>query len=231
MRKLLILVTCILIGCSHGDKLDEDTATKGIRSSLEDKTTIYVETGRVGTDCIQISANGEELPAYLDPGISFSTLIAERAGYVTETPDRPGFWKVSLTDKGKRALAAGDILAKSVPPRKGCDYQQMTLILATSELVKITNIVAGKDSNQIDFVYRWRLTDLGRMLRQDGEVYKILDTAQRDQLKKWVHAYHHTMPVPAPEDGVTQSESVKVKKYPGYGWQIEPSGTVPPPTR
>jgi hypothetical protein len=80
-------------------------------------------------------------------------LIAEQGGYVKETPDGPGFWKVSLTDKGEKALAAGDIKTKPVPARKGCDYQTATFIVGAPELVRITSVVSHEDSTEVAYTY------------------------------------------------------------------------------
>jgi hypothetical protein len=227
MGKASILLLCVFIGCSS-NKLDEKTAAEGIKSLIKgDVTRIYVEIGRVGTDCVEIFESGEELPINLDPGWSLPTHVAELAGYLTETLDGPGSWKVSLTDKGRAALAAGEIQLRPVPPRKGCDYQQATLILASSDFVKITDIIPGKDSTQVDYLHKWVLTDLGRSLRQDGKVYALLDFKERDWLKKLISGRHHKMPLPAPADDYTEKASIRVKKLP-EGWRLVSTETPEP---
>jgi hypothetical protein len=220
---IILLLTLAQIGCSKKDKLDDATAVKAVNSMLDDKARIETHIGHVGADCIQFYLNGEEAPTDLDPGKSDFTFIAEQAGYFKETPDGPGFWTVSLTDRGEKAVAAGDIKLKPVPPRKGCDYQQATLILGRTELDKITRITGDEDSTQIDYTYRWRLTDLGRALRQNGAIYKLLDEDQRKSLEKYSHGFFHMLPIPAPDDSYTDSESVRVKKYP-EGWRVMPDG-------
>jgi hypothetical protein len=220
---IILLLGIAQVGCSKKDKLDDETAKKAVNSMLDDKARIETNIGRVGTDCIQFFLNGEEVSTSLDPGKDPFTFIAEQAGYFKETSNGPGFWTVSLTDKGEKAVAAGDIKLKPVPPRKGCDYQNATLILGRTELDKIDRIVSGEDSTQIDYTYRWRLTDLGRTMRQDGSIYKLLDEDQRKFLARYSHGHLHVFPIPAPDDSYTESENIRVKKYP-EGWQLMPDG-------
>lgn len=220
---IVLLLATAQFGCSKKDKLDDETAKKAVNSMLDDKARIETHIGRVGTDCIQFFSNGEEVSTSLDPGKDEFTFIAEQAGYIKETSDGPGFWTVSLTDKGEKAVAAGDIKLKPVPPRKGCDYQNATFILGRTELEKINSVVSGEDSTEIGYTYHWRLTDLGRTLRQDGSIYKLLDEEQRKFLEKFAHGSLHVFPIPAPDDSFTDSESVRVKKYP-EGWRVMPDG-------
>jgi hypothetical protein len=221
MRRAGLLLLIVLVGCSgRKDKLDEKTAADGIGPYLKGNASRFsVTIGRVGTQCPNKDVNGDEILDYLDPGISIETHLLEIAGYVTEAPDGPGFWKLSLTDQGKAAAAANQSRNYAVPPGKGCDYQVVFFTLATSELVKVTSIVPGEGSTKVNYLYRWNLTDLGQMFRADGKLYSMLDKEQRDSLRKMIQPRIHPVPFPLPPDSYTDSSSMQVKKFP-QGWQM-----------
>jgi len=221
MHKAGLLLLIMFTACSgNKDKLDEKTAADGIRSYLKGNDSRFaVMIGRVATECPYRGVNGEELSDYTDPGPSIEIHLVELAGYVKEATDGPGFWKLSLTDKGKAAAAANQSRNYAVPPGKGCDYQVVFFTLAAPELVKVTGIVSGEESTQIGYLYQWKLTDLGQMLRDNGQLYSMLDQEQRDRLGKMIQPRVYRIPFPLPPDSYTNSSSVRVKKFP-EGWRM-----------
>jgi len=56
--------------------------------------------------CPYLNEKGQqaELPLDLTPAIPTPTVFAEMAGYVTVNADGAGYWKVLLTDSGKKVF-------------------------------------------------------------------------------------------------------------------------------
>lgn len=214
MRKVGVVLLLVLTGCSS-NKLDNKTAANVIRSPLaHDQNTIVLDIGRVGASCVYI-LDGEERPADLSPERSPERFAAEAVGYLSVTPDGPGFWKVALTEKGK-AFVLGNPAPQ--PPLKGCDYQQVSFLLATPELVEVTGVTADENAPEVEYLWKWNVTDLGRGLRKDGKAFAALNQNQRTRLAKFVLSRIHKLPIPVPPEGYTEQGTVQLKKYTD-GWR------------
>lgn len=214
MRNAGILLLLVLAGCSS-NKLNNKTAAKVIRSPLaQDENTIVADIGRVGTKCV-FSMDGKEVPINLSPEATPEIIAAEAVGYLSVTPDGPGFWKVALTERGK-AFVQGN--PKPDPPRKGCDYLQIIFLLGTPELVEVTGVTADENPPEVEYLWKWNVTDLGRELRKDGKAFAALNQDQRTMLAKFVLGRIHKLPIPVPPEGYTEKGTVQLKKYTD-GWR------------
>jgi hypothetical protein len=173
MRKAGILLLFVLLGCSS-NKLDQATAEGLAKRFLSSNPArIQVNVGRVGPQCPYLNDRGQqaELPLDLTPQSQPTTVFGETAGYVTVNDDGDGYWKVALTDSGKKVFEQSGSKRLRDPALNGCDYETDFLYVAMPELVKVTAITPGEGSTEIAFVWKWNVTDRGRELRQDGKLY------------------------------------------------------------
>jgi hypothetical protein len=219
MRKAVILLLFVLLGCS-GNKLDQNTAEGLMKRILSSNPArIQVNVGRVGTQCPYLNYKGQqaELPLDLTPQSEPTTVFAEMAGYATVNADGDGYWKVALTDLGKKIFEQSGSRSLRDPALNGCDYETDFLNVAIPELVKVTAITPGEGSTEIAFVWEWNVTDLGRELRQDGKVYSMLAPAQREKLRRSVRSGFQKPTLPLPGDDFTGTSSLRVKKN-ANGW-------------
>jgi len=215
MRKVGVVLLLVLAGCSS-NKLDNKTAATVIRSPLaHDENTIVADIGRVGTECVFSMDDGKEVPVNLAPEETPEIVAAEAVGYLSVTPDGSGFWKVALTEKG-RTFVQGKPAPD--PPRKGCDYQKVSFLLATPELVEVTGVTVDENAPEVEYLWKWNVTDLGRELRKDGKAFAALNQGQRTMLAKFVLSRIHKLPIPVPPEGYTEKGTVQLKKYTD-GWR------------
>jgi hypothetical protein len=219
MRKAGILPLVVLFGCS-GNKLDQSTAEGLAKRFLSSNPArIQVNVGRVGTQCPYFNYKGQqaELPLDLTPQLQPATVFAEMAGYVTVNADGDGFWKVALTDSGKKIFEQSGSKRLRDPALNGCDYETDFLNVAMPELVKVTAITPGENFTEIAFVWKWNVTDLGKELRQNGKLYSLLGPPQREELQRNIRSGLQKPTLPLPGDDFTGTGSVRVKKD-ANGW-------------
>ncbi len=214
MRIAMLLLLSALIGCSSSKVMDADAATKAVKAYLEiRKKGIQVETGRIGTGCVLVN-NGQEVPMDLTPDSDIGMLVAERAGYVSVTPDGAAFWKADLTGPGK----ANVDIQKSAPASKGCDYQFTRFVLATRELTNVTRVVSDESNAEVEFTWKWNTTELGRAFREDGKLYAMLSPSQRENFSLHLYGGSPQLPIPVPPENFTDKDTLKFKRSAG-GWQ------------
>ncbi|HEY2913174.1 MAG TPA: hypothetical protein VGK21_07430, partial [Candidatus Angelobacter sp.] len=161
-----------------------------------------------------------EIPLDLTPEADFSMVFAQLADYVTVTPDGDGYWKSAFTDKGQKAATASGHKPLSNPALNGCDYQTFVLELASADLVRVTAINPDKETTQIDYIWKWKTTELGRDLREDGKLYAMLTPPQRETLKKNIRGGFQKVSLPVPQEDFTQKGSIWARKDPD-GWHIQ----------
>ena len=219
MRKAVVVLLFVLLGCSS-NKLDQATAEGLAKRFLSSNPArIQVNVGRVGTQCPYLNDRGQqaELPLDLTPQSQPTTVFAETAGYVTVNADGDGYWKVALTDSGKKVFEQSGSNRLRDPALNGCDYETDFLNVAMPELVKVTAITPGEGSTEIAFVWKWNVTDLGRELRHDGKLYSMLAPAQREELRRSVRSEFQKPMLPLPGDDFTGTGAFRVKKN-ANGW-------------
>jgi hypothetical protein len=222
MRNAGVLLLLVCFGCS-GNKLDQATAEglmKRILSSNPARFSLHV--GRVGTQCPYLNDKGQqaELPLDLTPQSQPATVFAEMAGYVTVNADGDGYWKVTLTDQGKKLFQESGSRHLNNAALNGCDYETDFFDVAVPELVKVTAITPGENSTEIAFVWKWNTTELGKGLRQDGKLYSMLTSPQREDLQRRINHIDfgfQKLALPVPGDDYTGIGSVRVKKD-ANGW-------------
>jgi hypothetical protein len=222
MRKAGVLLLFVLLGCSS-NKLDQSTG-EGLATRIlsSNPARFGLHVGRVGTQCPYLNDKGQqaELPLDLTPESQPTTVFAEMAGYVIVNADGDGYWKVALTDQGKKLFQESGSRHLRNPPLNGCDYETDFFNVAVPELMKVAAITPGESSTEIAFVWKWNVTDLGRELRQDGKLYSMLAPPQRQQLQR---SFNHIdfgfqkLTLPVPGEDFTGTGSVRVKKG-ANGW-------------
>lgn len=222
MRKAGVLLLLVLFGCS-GSKMDQSTAEGLAKRILSSNPARFsIDVGRVGTQCPYLNDKGQqaELPLDLTPQSQPATVFAEMAGYVTVNADGDGYWKVLLTDAGKKLFQQNGSRHLNNAALNGCDYETDFLNVAVPELVKATAITRGEGSTEIAFLWNWNATDLGKGLRQDGKFYSMLTPSQREDVQRRVNHIDfgfQKLTLPVPGEDFIGTGSARVKKD-ANGW-------------
>ncbi|HEY1525619.1 MAG TPA: hypothetical protein VGH51_05210 [Candidatus Angelobacter sp.] len=222
MREAGILLLLILPGCSS-NKLDQNTAEGLAKRFLSSNPAGFsLHVGRVGTQCPYLNDKGRQadLPLDLTPQSQPTTVFAEMAGYVTVNADGDGYWKVALTEPGKKVFQQSGSRHVTNAALNGCDYESDFLNVAVPELVKVTAITPGENSTEIAFVWKWNTTDLGQELRKDGKLYSMLAPSQREEIQRYINHIdlgYQKLTLPVPGEDYTGTGSVQVKKG-ANGW-------------
>jgi hypothetical protein len=212
------------IGCSDGSSskaMDKSTAAAEIKTHLQGAgNTLLLLIGRLGTNCVELDSAGRETKRDLDPTTNINTIVAQRAGYATVTPDGKGFWKVALTDQGNAALAAENGKPYASKAGNGCDYQQVDFVVATPELVSVTDVTADMNAPEADYLWKWNVSELGKMLRRDGKVFSTLTPLQQAELQTHIHGLVQFLPMPVPAEDFIGSSKVTFQRMID-GWRIQ----------
>ena len=215
----ILMLLCVFTGCSNRG-LDRKTAEKEIQSHFDASSNIIVvELGRVGPHCIFMDKkSGHPVNQDLSPDRALNLLVAIKAGYISAVADGNEYWKVSLTEAGK---AAQDPTWRDDAPYhnqfNGCDYHFSAFEVADPK-VAVTGISGDEKSADVDFEWKWASTELGKNLRKNGSVYSKLTPQQQEALKYAIQSDNLKVPIPVPDDGVTEKDTVKFTKY-DDGWR------------
>jgi len=166
---LLAVICCV--GCSSS--LDRDFAGEKIKSSVyfNEAPELWIDVGRIGPSCFA-------LPSKYNAELA----VAEAAGYVTEKPDGKDFWQVALTDKGRALPEAKKLDADTPETKGGCNYRVFSMSLGNREFVEVTGITSSENIAQVDFLFKWKPSELGSTLTEQGSVYSKLNEDQRSSL-------------------------------------------------
>ncbi len=226
-KKLFVVLLVVLIGCSGGSP-NRSFAKKAIQERFNDDLSgIMVQTGRLGAHCLDDDGDGKQVPLDLTPDKDALTVVAIQAGYLDVKPDGPDYWQVSLTDKGKKAPSMERLRVHGYRNTlNGCDYSTYMFAIASMEVVQVTGIASdqenGPDSRMAEFEWRWKPTELGEMLRENGSVYQKLTPEQREKLKFAV--FNPTdlarVEIPVPPDNDIHNAHLPFKKY-DDGWRLQ----------
>jgi len=217
MRKVaLLMMLAILAGCSR-NTLDKKTAAELIQKVYDkDYAAIMTDVGRLGSSCEMISDDGRSSwTEDLTPSKNATVVALQSLGYVTVTPDGPGFWRVELTEKGK-ALSHGDLLPTAT--RNACKAQNVEFLLGTREVIKATDIAGDEKTATVEYSWKWKTTELGQALRKDGKAYAVLTSDQRKSLDSRNTLLSPRFPIPAPEEGDVMTGTATFAKY-ADGWR------------
>jgi hypothetical protein len=222
-----LVVIALVAGCSRGS-LDRKSAAKAIQERFNDDISgILLHVGRVGPHCSSLDYRNQQSPIDLTPGKSVETTVAQLAGYIDVKPDGPDYWQVTLTPKGKTAMNMERLkFGDDHNTLNACDYRGWAFALASMEVVQVTGISSGQEKGSdlriAEFQWRWKPTELGEMLRENGSIYQKLTPDQRKELKNSV--FNPTDPsrveIPVPPDDATHSVQLPFKKY-DDGWRLQ----------
>ena len=99
-------------------------------------------------------------------------------------------------------------------------------MLASMEIVQVTGISSdqekGQDIRMAEFQWRWKPTELGEMLRENGSVYQKLTPEQRKELENSV--FNPTdmarVEIPVPPNDAIHNAVLPFKKY-DDGWRLQ----------
>jgi hypothetical protein len=220
-----LVAVALVAGCSGGS-LDRKSAAKAIQERFNDEISgIIVNLGRVGPKCFSGYPKGEETPIDLTPDKDLETPLAILAGYVTVRPDGQDYWRVDLTEKGKAAPNMDRLkLGDDHNTANGCDHRSTMFAIASMEVVQVTGITTDKEkgSGVAEFQWRWKPTELGEMLRENGSVYQKLTLEQRKRLK--IIVFNPTdltrVDIPVPPNDAIHNAVLPFKKY-DDGWRLQ----------
>lgn len=225
MRRVLLAILLVVVGCSKGT-LDRKIAAEKINQEFSKRRErILVRIGRVGLHCETRSENGKTVDLEWESKYDVAFLIAQAAGYVDISPDGEGFWKISLNDRGQAFVNAYHIVPEAPPASSHCGYQFYSMPLATAQVVAVTGIIPDQNTCQAEVTWNWSLTELGKGLRANGNIYSALTEVQRGGLQDWLYANPGPrLPIPAPSDEDMKTlhhDTVQFVKY-DDGWRIKP---------
>lgn len=215
----------ILSGCSK-QALDANTAFASIDKKLNGEAhRLMVRVGRVGSHCVTLDVNGQTYPVDINPDKDLDTMIASRAGYVAVTPDGKDFWKVALTSSGQAFLDSQHERPYSPEAPNGCSYSSVDMTLARPVAVKVTSISGDNNAAEATYAWKWQLTDLGTMLRDNGAVYSNLTPEQKakltERLSDTTFAPAISAPLPPDQQMNSTYEAKAEFKRSESGWRLQ----------
>jgi DNA-binding MarR family transcriptional regulator len=227
MRFCLLLACLVLAGCQSKPPDNEDALSR-INSRYQLWTrSLILKIGRVGPNCYFLSS-GQEVPLNLTPSDDTELTVAQRAGYLTVTPDGKDFWKVELTEKGRASLAQNEQVSHRSPygheTGNGCDFYQVEFPIARATAIEITASRPDEQSCEYDFSWRWQPTELASVLQRDAEIFSRLTPQEKEQLSKEINAFGGSPPLPVPfpssaESSLNKRTAVFTKH--SDGWKFD----------
>lgn len=222
---LLALVFCLCIGCSK-QALDSTTAFSSIDHKLKgQKQALLVYIGRVGSHCDFAQIGNNSFPVDLNPDKIYEMVTVRKAGYITVAPDGKDFWKVALTPQGQSFLDAEHQKLFDHETPNGCDFMVVDFPVARPVAVKVMNVSGDENTAEADYVWQWKLTELGNALQENGSVYRTLSPATQHELRDWlaknVYAPSISLPLPADQELTKTYEATAQFKKAEDGWRIQ----------
>jgi hypothetical protein len=205
-----VLMLCLLSGCSSKE-LSEGTVKKELQSRLE-KQMVWdsVTLGRIGSHC-QREWEGKIEADDLSPEKDLDMVAAQAGGYIAVIPDGPDFWRVSLTDKGKAAQDAEKYKVREYKSNlAGCDFKSYAIAVGHPEFGRVVDIQRTQDAWNVNFTWKWALTDFGRGLQKNGEIYSKLSPDQISHLSDRLGRRGMALPVPATTDEIPMKAEFKM---------------------
>jgi hypothetical protein len=212
MRKIsFLLVAFLMLGCSSSMVSRKD-ALNQIRNKQERDPGILFFVGRVGTSCLPA-----EIADY-DPEQHFAERIASKAGYLTVKSDGTGYWKLELTDKGQQFFKTEAVRSKQIH-EGGCNFDAVNFPVARKTILDVSGVRSEGNDSVAEYVWQWKLTDLGRALREKGDLYPQLTPDDRARMEIWLNK-QITLPIPDDQSlGASNTGSARFRKY-DDGWRI-----------
>lgn len=221
-----VVCGCLLVAGCTKDTLDRKIAQPQIEKRLHGMgKTLTVQVGRVGSHCYSMDAGGTTIALDGDPAQSPDTMAAIKAGYVSSVPDGKDFWKIALTPAGKAFADAEHISPQQHEAKNGCDTEVYFLPLATPQFFMIDAVSLDEKEPEVTYYWKWHVTDLGAIFREDGAAYKQMTPEERQKLEHFINLteYGPHLTIPVPEDHnppLVTKASVKFKRF-DNGWRIQ----------
>ncbi len=232
-KTLIVVMIAILTGCSAKDPAKEAPLRSDVRARMDsyyNSVDLAVDIGHTGTQCFfpfSGQQNEEPIDIGYTPDKDVPTVIAVRAGLISVNPAGKNWWDVSLTEKGKAFFENEHGVRQFHRVGHGCDEYQVTFPIARAFVVDVSSPKIQEEQPG-SFIYeyttssKWRITDLGKSLQSDGEVYSQLSAEQRQDLEKSINLsgdiYHgpkFTLPAPHESENVPHSVTAIFKKKNG----------------
>jgi hypothetical protein len=235
VKALIVVMIAILTGCSAKDPAKEAPLRSDVQARMDryyasNSIELAVDIGRTGTQCFfpfSGQQNEEPMDIGYAPDKDVPTVIAVRAGLISVNPAGKNWWDVSLTEKGKAFFENEHGVRQFHRVGHGCDEYQVTLPIAHAFVVDVSSPKIQEEQPG-SFIYeytassKWRITDLGKALQSDGEVYTQLSAEQKQDLEKSInlsdniyHGPRFTLPAPHENENVPHSVTAIFKKENG----------------
>lgn len=235
VKALIVVMIAILMGCSAKDPGKETPLRSDVQARMDryyasNSIELAVDIGHTGTQCFfpfSGQQNEEPMDIGYAPDKDVPTVIAVRAGFISVTPAGKNWWDVSLTEKGKAFFENEHGVRQFHRVGHGCDEYQVTFPIARAFVVDVSTPKIQEEEHG-SFIYeytassKWRITDLGKALQSDGEVYSRLTAEQKQDLEKSInlsdkiyHGPRFTLPAPHENENVPHSVTATFKKENG----------------
>lgn len=235
VKAFIVAMIAILIGCSAKDPAKEAPLRSDVQARIgsyyaSNSIELAVDIGHTGTQCFfpfSGQRNEEPMDIGYAPDKDVPTVIAVRAGLISVNPAGKTWWDVSLTEKGKAFFENEHGVRQFHRVGRGCDEYQVTFPIARAFVVDVSSPKIQEEEPD-SFIYeytassKWRITDLGKELQSDGEVYTQLSAEQRQDLEKSInlsasiyHGPRFTLPAPHENENVPHSVTATFKKQNG----------------
>jgi hypothetical protein len=190
---------------------------------------IPLDIGHTGTKCF-FPFNGVNNESPMDlgyrPETDLATIVAMSAGLIEVKPAGTNWWAISLTDKGQKFFETEHMLRQFHTVGYGCDIERVVFPVARAYVAEVAGPKTDYEqpdppSYEYTSSWKWKVTELGEALRQDGKVYSRLSVEQRKELADKANppsifsAPHLSFPVPAETDNVAHPITAIIKKKNG----------------
>lgn len=214
MRKIpALLLVCAVLGCSNSMVSRKDALAQ-IRHQTEiNDHGLLVFVGRVGLPCPH-----PDRPDW-NPEEDIGTIVARKAGYLTVASDGEGYWKLELTDKG-RAFMKSEAVHFNSKQYGDCNFGVVNFPLVTKTISEVTGVMPEGNECRAEYKWHFKLTDLGRLLQEKGDVYLQLSLDERIRLG---HRVGRELSLPVPDDPEIQLPNTGTAVFRKYddGWRLQ----------
>jgi hypothetical protein len=148
-------VALIVLAAGCSGKKDQKTVIDVLNKSMSrDRIMLDLPLGRVGQACANSNIEAKPVP---EQAIYFA---AQKAGFITITPDGAGFWKVELVNPSPQVMEALKTAAHNT--MDGCDSIWFSFSVAYKSVSEVRNFqkVDG-DQSEVEFTWKWTLAQWG----------------------------------------------------------------------
>ena len=156
-RKLSVLfpVTLIVLAAGCSGKKDQKALIDVLNKNMNrDRIMLDLPLGRVGHACANPNIEAKPVPEQA----IYSA--AQKAGFITITPDGADFWKVELVNPSPQTAEALKTAAHNT--MDGCDSMSFAFSVAYKAVSEVRNIrKVDDDKSEVEFTWKWTLAQWG----------------------------------------------------------------------